>query len=62
MFPFKYEGELYMKCTKKNNEVPWCATEIDANGSFISGEWGKCGPDCHRFYPGTHRSKKNLFW
>ena len=58
MFPFKYKGELYKKCTKENYDVLWCATEVDVNGNFIPGKWGKCGPDCRRFYPGTHTREK----
>ena len=38
VFPFEYQGEKYIECTKKN----WCATAVDDDGKYIDGEFGVC--------------------
>ncbi len=54
VFPFIYEGETHEMCTLSNSESgkPWCATGVDANGKFKSGQWGYCNHAC------GERSKK----
>ena len=43
VFPFKYKGRTFDKCTTYEwYPKTWCATKVDANGNFISGEWGEC--------------------
>ena len=50
MFPFKYKGTAYEKCTTtdSDNKKPWCAydiqpgTEVPQDGKH----WGDCNPDC----------------
>ena len=42
-FPFTYDGKTYSKCTSKNHVVPWCATELDDEGSMKNkNTWGNC--------------------
>ena len=43
--PFKYAGITYKGCTTRDNQNPWCYTEVDDNGSGIAGEWGNCAPE-----------------
>ena len=50
VFPFKYKGKTYEKCTTvdSDNEKPWCAydiqpgTEVPQDGKH----WGDCNFDC----------------
>ena len=43
MFPFKYKGQTFTKCTTYNwYPKTWCATKVDANGNYVNGEWGEC--------------------
>ena len=45
MFPFKYEGNEYTSCiTDGNDGTKWCATSLDAGGSYLG--YGNCSPDC----------------
>ena len=55
MFPFKYKGVEYKKCTDQgwtdpsNNGVMfWCATEVDKKNEYISGsgKFGECDVIC----------------
>ena len=47
IFPFTYNGVEYTECPSVGNSgVPWCATVVNASGSYISGKWGNCGPGC----------------
>jgi hypothetical protein len=50
IFPFKYGGLNYTKCTTKNRLYgTWCATKLDANG-ILYGNMGidadYCSEDC----------------
>jgi len=51
IFPFKYAGETYHKCTTKDSEngQPWCATKVDSEGYVVDHQWGDCLDGC----PGT---------
>merc|ERR1719481_1509509 len=52
VFPFTYKGTTYDKCTKVNgHKKPWCSTETDAKGQYISGYWGYCSlfHDCSAY-------------
>lgn len=52
VFPFKYQGHTYKKCTEgdSNNGKAWCAydiqpgTEVPQDGKH----WGDCSGDCLR--------------
>ncbi|CAB4069290.1 MMP9 [Lepeophtheirus salmonis] len=45
VFPFKYKGETYDKCTiAENGGIPWCATSVFA--SLEANGYGNCGSDC----------------
>ena len=46
VFPFIYKGERYQTCTRKDNNVHWCYTEVDSHGVGVKGKWGNCGPGC----------------
>ena len=49
VFPFNYGGTSYSKCSTQDNPEPWCATEVDANGNYepgIYGKWGNCDSNC----------------
>ena len=44
MFPFTFKGKTYLRCTadESANAQEWCATEVDAEGEVITGQWGDC--------------------
>merc|ERR1711915_53754 len=42
VFPFKYEGVEYYRCTYAASPVPWCATMVDSNGTVVINNWGDC--------------------
>ena len=46
VFPFQYDGTSYSNCTTYNHDQLWCATEVDANGEYIGGQWGDCNSNC----------------
>ena len=42
-FPFKYRGKVYLSCTKAGNgDKNWCATDVDENKNYQSGDWENC--------------------
>ncbi len=51
IFPFKFNGETYNKCTDVNDpdDRLWCSTKIDDSGNHVQsgGFWGHCGQDCN---------------
>jgi len=51
IFPFKYAGETYKKCTTRDSEngQPWCATSVDSDNYVVDHQWGDCLEGC----PGT---------
>jgi len=51
VFPFKFKGKTYNKCTKDEsvNGMPWCATRVDRSGNVLNGKWEDCEEGC----PGT---------
>ena len=57
MFPFKYKGVSYSKCTtvESDNDVPWCAIDIQPNTEVPQDgkHWGDCEFDC----PGGGKKK-----
>ena len=48
VFPFKYKGKVYSKCTKDgtNNGAFWCATAVDENQEAVHSKWADCGQGC----------------
>jgi pimeloyl-ACP methyl ester carboxylesterase len=46
IFPFEYKGVTYTSCTDKDQHAAWCATDTDADGKFVVGQWGHCIPEC----------------
>merc|ERR1711963_141941 len=42
VFPFKYQGVEYYRCTFDDSPVPWCATSVDSNGTVVTNSWGDC--------------------
>lgn len=44
-FPFKYEGVEHNDCFKGIEDRPWCATLVDSNNNYKSGDWGYCRPE-----------------
>ena len=44
VFPFTFKGKTYLRCTADEsvNAKEWCATEVDADGEVITGQWGDC--------------------
>lgn len=42
--PFKYAGVTYQGCITRDNDKPWCYTQVDDNQKGIEGEWGNCAP------------------
>ena len=46
-FPFTYHGATYSHCIKYDNDcIPWCSTEVNADGNHIDGKWGNCNENC----------------
>ncbi len=43
-FPFNYAGVEYRGCITRDNDKPWCYTNVDGSGNAIDGEWGNCAP------------------
>ena len=39
VFPFKYKGKMYNKCTKVNHNKLWCSTTADYDKDK---KWGNC--------------------
>merc|ERR1719187_1448479 len=48
IFPFKYDGKIFTKCTKYNsdNKQPWCPTKVDRNGNADESKLVDCAPGC----------------
>ena len=47
VFPFKYRGTSYRKCTTERNKGKlWCSTEVDAFGDYVKDKWGNCDSNC----------------
>ena len=46
IFPFKYEGFTYHKCSQVQSDKPWCSTKVDENGTHVKGNWGDCASNC----------------
>ena len=48
VFPFKYEGKTYNKCTKDNSEngKSWCAFKVNRAGVAVNGKWADCDEGC----------------
>eukprot|EP00930_Biecheleria_cincta_P020670 TRINITY_DN15491_c0_g3_i2.p1 TRINITY_DN15491_c0_g3~~TRINITY_DN15491_c0_g3_i2.p1 ORF type:complete len:218 (-),score=20.11 TRINITY_DN15491_c0_g3_i2:125-778(-) len=44
--PFKYLGKNYSTCTSVFHSKGWCATEVDAEGYYVRGNWGDCSDAC----------------
>jgi hypothetical protein len=42
VFPFKYNGKIYSKCTTIESEIPWCAWDDE----YRDGRWNYCGSMC----------------
>jgi len=42
VFPFKYKGVEYLKCTYADSPTPWCATEVDSSSNVFTNKWGDC--------------------
>ncbi|CAH9053658.1 hypothetical protein PSECIP111854_01213 [Pseudoalteromonas sp. CIP111854] len=42
--PYSYAGVTYQGCTTRDNDKPWCYTEVDESGKGVAGEWGNCAP------------------
>eukprot|EP00092_Neocalanus_flemingeri_P022566 GFUD01024469.1.p1 GENE.GFUD01024469.1~~GFUD01024469.1.p1 ORF type:complete len:179 (-),score=0.25 GFUD01024469.1:37-573(-) len=49
IFPFKYKGNTYDKCTTKDAQLPWCATAVDKGdgNQVIEGQWVDCFDGCY---------------
>ena len=42
-FPFTFRGTEYNTCiTGSKRQQPWCPTELDNSGAYITGMWGYC--------------------
>ena len=48
IFPFKFNGKTYNKCTKDESEngQPWCAFKVNRRGEVVKGKWADCDPGC----------------
>merc|ERR1711983_386761 len=42
VFPFKYKGVEYFKCTYADSPTPWGATEVDSSSNVFTNKWGDC--------------------
>ena len=42
-----FNGVTYNQCTDvENDNIPWCATEVNEDGIVNSGKWGNCNGEC----------------
>ena len=42
-FPFTFREKKYDACiTGSKRQQPWCPTELDNSGAYITGKWGYC--------------------
>ena len=42
-FPFIFRGTTYDTCISgSRRRQPWCSTQLDADGAYVSGKWGYC--------------------
>jgi len=53
VFPFKYKGTTYDRCTDAGQYKPWCSIEVDINGEHVTSSllgqtWGYCSDSCSR--------------
>jgi hypothetical protein len=44
VFPFVYSGVTYIKCISLDADEPWCATEVDANLTYV--KYANCAQVC----------------
>merc|ERR1719483_810222 len=53
VFPFVFGGRIHNTCTTIDGDAtPWCATEVDENGVYVSGKWEYCtDSSCPGFNP-----------
>ena len=35
VFPFQYAGVTHTACTYADSDLPWCATQVDADGGVL---------------------------
>ena len=42
IFPFRFGGKTYFKCTTSISAYPWCSTKVDENFNHVTGNWGLC--------------------
>ena len=40
--------------------MPWCATSVDINGTFIENQWGVCDDNCPGVRKGRFSNSKFL--
>lgn len=45
VFPFRYDGVQYQRCTSSDHDRPWCYLRVDASGNGVAGEWGNCASE-----------------
>ena len=54
VFPFIWSGNTYNECALDASLGPeyyWCSTKVDAIGTHVAGNWGKCDrPSCPSKY------------
>ena len=58
VFPFKFNGVVYNACKKWDlSEQYWCATELDAEGGYVTDKWGDCddSPGCQQNQQGMDK-------
>ena len=58
-FPFKYEGVEYDDCIMGTEDTPWCATLVDAERNYMSGDWGYCLPEGDELVPRANITVSN---
>merc|ERR1711862_1087744 len=51
IFPFKYNGVEYYRCTYADSPTPWCATMVDPNNTVVTNNWGDCSTSQFSNYP-----------
>ena len=47
VFPFTLGNRIFNTCTTIDGDAtPWCATQVDASGNYVAGNWEYCQSDC----------------
>ncbi|XP_065832464.1 uncharacterized protein [Oscarella lobularis] len=47
VFPFEYDGFLFIECTTHGRDRPWCATNVTRDNDRLMTQWDYCSTESH---------------